>query len=176
MICTSIYCYLLGSSKDVRHGVPHSPTKAHPPTKAHSPHHTPTVHRLPSNPPTPPPVTYSPPASSTDSNYSTSSKFSSTSSQIPNGEVPSNEVSSQSSEQSQSSQPIGSPLSPGVMLFFPPSLDGNCRVPPTGSDIRDRCRDLIIKALKKGFTDGGYCSLLDLRGLDLHVMQPQICS
>ena len=44
--------------------------------------------------------------------------------------------------------------SDGVVLVFDPSMSGECRAPSTGSDIRDRCREFVIKALKKGFTEG----------------------
>ena len=40
-----------------------------------------------------------------------------------------------------------------MVLCFAPSIDGSARVSLTGSDVRDRCRDLIIKALKKGFNE-----------------------
>lgn len=44
--------------------------------------------------------------------------------------------------------------SDGVMLVFDPLVSGERRAASTGSDVRDRCRDLIVKALKKGFCDG----------------------
>ena len=40
-----------------------------------------------------------------------------------------------------------------MVLCFAPTIDSSARVPSTGSDVRDRCRDFIIKALKKGFNE-----------------------
>lgn len=46
-------------------------------------------------------------------------------------------------------------MSDEIVLNFPPSVDGYSRVSSTGMDVRDRCRDLIVKAMMKGFDDGG---------------------
>ena len=54
-----------------------------------------------------------------------------------------------------------------IQLLFAPNIDGSARAPSTGNDVRDRCRDLLAKALKKGFSDGE--ELVDLRTL-IHLM------
>ena len=44
----------------------------------------------------------------------------------------------------------GSSASSQIVLNFPPNIDGSECMPSTGSDVRDRCRELLVKALKKG--------------------------
>ena len=39
-------------------------------------------------------------------------------------------------------------------VHFCPSVDGNSRVPSTGDAVRDRCRELLAKALKKEIPQG----------------------
>ena len=115
---------------------PTQPSAAKP--KALTQEDTPTIQRRPSNPPTPPPVVYSPSTDVAKNSNITSPQL------LPNGE------SSQSSQESSSSQMS----SLDTVLCFASTIDGNARVPSTGSDVRDRCRDLLIKALKKGFNEG----------------------
>ena len=47
-----------------------------------------------------------------------------------------------------------SSISDELVLNFPPSVDSYSRVASTGVDIRDRCRELLVKALMKGFDNG----------------------
>lgn len=47
-----------------------------------------------------------------------------------------------------------SSISDEIMLNFPPSVDGYSRVSSTGIEVRDRCRDLVVKAMMKGFDNG----------------------
>ena len=75
----------------------------------------------------PPPVTYV-------QQQSDSSQGSGEGNQI-NGDIPMRRLSSTSDE---------------IILNFPSSVDGFSRTASTGSDVRDRCRDLLAKALKKG--------------------------
>jgi len=46
-----------------------------------------------------------------------------------------------------------SSVSEEIILNFPPSVDSYSRVAATGVEIRDRCRDLLVKALMKGFSN-----------------------
>ena len=46
-----------------------------------------------------------------------------------------------------------SSTSDDFVLMFSDDISGMRRDEPTGTDVRDRCRDLIAKALKKGFED-----------------------
>ena len=39
-------------------------------------------------------------------------------------------------------------------LVFPADVSGSECTPSTGSEVRDRCRELIVKALKKGLNEG----------------------
>lgn len=59
--------------------------------------------------------------------------------------------------QDNSSQPSlqtpTTPLSPLVPQFSL-AIDGSRRVPDTGNAVRDRCRDMIYKAMKKGMIEG----------------------
>jgi len=116
----------------------HTPSKPHP----HSHEVTPTLQRQPSNPPTPPPVAYSPltPTDVTKNSNIASPKL------LPNGEISSE--SSQESTSSSSLQTVSTAVS-----FFSPTIDGSARTASTGNDVRDRCRELVMKALKKGFND-----------------------
>ena len=41
-----------------------------------------------------------------------------------------------------------------IQLVFSSSVDGSARMASTGNDVRDRCRELLAKAMKKGFSDG----------------------
>ena len=52
-----------------------------------------------------------------------------------------------------------SSVSDEIVLNFPPSIGGYSRVSSTGIDVRDRCRDLIVKAMMKGFDNGQQSSL-----------------
>ena len=128
-----------GSYKDHKHTpkAPKSPSKATTPSSETGQHQ---------NPPTPPPVTYTSNPSSSSNN--SSGTTSSSSSSLTNGEVVSPQGANQRRDSTQSDD--GS-----VQLLFPPSIDGSARVASTGNDVRDRCRDLIAKALKKGFPEGG---------------------
>ena len=47
-----------------------------------------------------------------------------------------------------------SSISDDIVLNFPPSVSGYSRVASTGVDVRDRCRDLVVKAMMKGFDNG----------------------
>lgn len=45
-----------------------------------------------------------------------------------------------------------------LMAEFSMSIDGSCRVPDTSSAVRNTCRDMIYKAMKKGLHEGNvYC-------------------
>ena len=79
----------------------------------------------------PPPVAYNPP--STSIQPMTSSQESKNSS-TTNGAV--RRMSSTSDD---------------FVLVFSGDISGMAREAPTGNEVRDRCRDLITKALKKGF-------------------------
>ncbi len=70
----------------------------------------------------------------------------SSSSPLPNGQM----VSPSGSQRRDSTQSDDG----NVQLLFSPNIDGSARAPSTGSEVRDRCRDLLAKALKKGFSDG----------------------
>lgn len=83
----------------------------------------------------PPPVTYS-------RQKSDSSQSDSNGSQKNGGDVPTRRLSSTSDE---------------IILNFSSSVDGYSRVSSTGSDVRDRCRDLLAKALRKGLEEGVAC-------------------
>lgn len=85
-------------------------------------------------PSSPPPVTYS--QQQSDSSYQGESTEGS---QKNGGDVPVRRLSSTSDE---------------ILLNFPSSVDGYSRVGSSGSDVRDRCRDLLAKALKKGLDEG----------------------
>ena len=129
-----------GSNKDHKHSVkaPKSPPKAET-----GQHH---------NPPTPPPVTYTsnpgPNGSSSSSSSSNTDNGGGTnsSSPLPNGQVVS-PIGSQRRDSTQSDDG-------NIQLMFSPNIDGSARAASTGNDVRDRCQDLIAKALKKGFSDG----------------------
>ena len=41
-----------------------------------------------------------------------------------------------------------------VVLNFPPNLGVLECMPSTGSEVRDRCREVIVKSLKKGVSQG----------------------
>jgi hypothetical protein len=82
----------------------------------------------------PPPVTY------TQQNSDSSSHGDSTDGNHKNGgDIPIRRLSSTSDE---------------MVLNFPSSVDSYSRVASSGSDVRDRCRDLLAKALKKGIEEG----------------------
>ena len=40
------------------------------------------------------------------------------------------------------------------IVYFAPTIGGDSRVPATGDGVRDRCRDLLSKAMMKGFDKG----------------------
>ena len=82
----------------------------------------------------PPPVTYS-----QQSSDSSSHGDSTNGSQQNGGDVPIRRLSSTSDE---------------IILNFPSTVDGYSRVASSGSDVRDRCRDLLAKALQKGLEGG----------------------
>ena len=50
-----------------------------------------------------------------------------------------------------------SSVSEEVILNFPLSVDSYSRASATGVEIRDRCRDLLVKALMKGFNNSEIC-------------------
>lgn len=128
-----------GSYKDHKHTpkAPKSPPKATTPSSETAQHQ---------NPPTPPPVTYTSNPSSSGSGNDTGGTTSSSSS-VTNGEVASPHGVSQRRDSTQSDDG-------NIQLLFSPSIDGSARMALTGNDVRDRCRELIAKALQKGFTDG----------------------
>ena len=39
-------------------------------------------------------------------------------------------------------------------IYFSPSISGDARLPPSGDAVRDRCRELLVKAMMKGFEKG----------------------
>ena len=124
-----------GSYKDHKHKAPKSPPKTMTPSSETAQHQ---------NPPTPPPVTYtSNPSGSSDNAGGTTSSSSS----LTNGEVASPHGVSQRRDSTQSDDG-------NIQLLFSPSIDGSARMASTGNDVRDRCRELIAKALQKGFTEG----------------------
>ena len=53
--------------------------------------------------------------------------------------------------QNSTNQP-GTPLSP-IVPCFPPNVDSSRREEESGDPVRDRCRDMIYKAIKKGLVD-----------------------
>lgn len=81
----------------------------------------------------PPPVVYS--KQQSDSSHSDSGD---TNGQKNGGDIPVRRLSSTSDE---------------LILTFASSVDSYSRTPPIGSEVRDRCRDLLAKALKKGLED-----------------------
>ena len=85
-----------------------------------------------SNPSTPPPVEYNP----------------------KNNIVSNNNMTSSSSNENggSHSQPT-TPLSP-IIPNFPPTIDSSRREASTGDSVRDRCRDMVYNAMKKGIVDG----------------------
>ena len=99
------------------------------------------------NPPTPPPVTYTSNPGRNGSSNSNDSGGTSSSSPMPNGQM----VSPSGSQRRDSTQSDDG----NIQLLFAPNIDGSARAPSTGNEVRDRCRDLLAKALKKGFSDGG---------------------
>ena len=99
------------------------------------------------NPPTPPPVTYTSNPGHNGSSNSNDSGGTSSSSPMPNGQM----VSPSGSQRRDSTQSDDG----NIQLLFAPNIDGSARAPSTGNEVRDRCRDLLAKALKKGFSDGG---------------------
>ena len=58
-----------------------------------------------------------------------------------NGDIPMRRLSSTSDD---------------IILNFAQSVDGYSRVPSSGSEVRDRCRDLLAKALQKGIDEGTF--------------------
>ena len=98
------------------------------------------------NPPTPPPVTYTSNPGRNGSSNANNSGGTSSSSPLPNGQM----ASPSGSQRRDSTQSDDG----NIQLLFAPNIDGSARAPSTGSDVRDRCRDLLAKALKKGFSDG----------------------
>ena len=98
------------------------------------------------NPPegSPPPVVYSKQGSNSSSH---SSSEGGVAEKNGNGEVPLRRLSSTSDE---------------IILNFPLTVDSYSRASSTGSDVRDRCRDLLAKALMKGFDKGATVSPFNL--------------
>ena len=47
-----------------------------------------------------------------------------------------------------------SSTSDDFVLMFSGDISGISRTGSTGNEVRDRCRDLVAKALKKGFENG----------------------
>lgn len=85
-----------------------------------------------SNPSTPPPVEYNP-----KNNIVTSNN---------------NMTSSSSNENGGSHSQPTTPLSP-IVPNFPPTIDSSRREASTGDSVRDRCRDMVYNAMKKGIVD-----------------------
>lgn len=85
-------------------------------------------------PSSPPPVTYSQQSSDSSSHGDDTNG-----NQQNGGDIPIRRLSSTSDE---------------LILNFPSTVDSYSRVASSGSDVRDRCRDLLAKALKKGLEDG----------------------
>lgn len=90
----------------------------------------------------PPPVTYTPQNNTTSINSNTSIASPTTA----NGETPiemTPSVAGPSRSDSVSSD--------SGIVYFSPSVDGDARIPATGDAVRDRCRELLAKAMMKGF-------------------------
>lgn len=87
-------------------------------------------------PVTPPPVMYTKQLSNSSQDNGEGS--------VKNGDIPMRRLSSTTSDD--------------VILNFPLSVDSFSRAASTGSDVRDRCRGLLSKALMKGFDEGGFSS------------------
>ena len=87
------------------------------------------------------------PSGSSGSGNDVGATTSSSSSSVTNGEVASPPGTSQRRDSTQSDDG-------NIQLLFSPSIDGSARMASTGNDVRDRCRELIAKALQKGFTEG----------------------
>ena len=93
----------------------------------------------------PPPVTYTPQNSTSSINSNTSITSPTTS----NGETPLEmppSVPGPSRSDSVSSD--------SGIVYFSPSVAGDARNPATGDAVRDRCRELVAKAMMKGFEKG----------------------
>lgn len=117
--------------------------KNHPHTSQSSPPSSSPV----SQPSAPPPVTYEPSPPETSSKNSTSSNYSAvTSPKTPNGENPSDLLTSPIAGSSGSTANFG--------IYFSPSISGDARLPPAGDAVRDRCRELLVKAMMKGYEKG----------------------
>lgn len=141
-----LYC-LAGQASSSRESTPKSSSNNHhnsskngssspksaPPPPAASATTTPTP--VPSSG-SPPPVVYSKQQSNSSQG---SSEGSSTAEKDGNGEIPLRRLSSTSDD---------------IILNFPLTVDSYSRASPTGLDVRDRCRDLLAKALMKGFDKG----------------------
>lgn len=91
-------------------------------------------------PGSPPPVTYSQQQSDTSSQGESTEGSEKNGSEKNGGNIPLRRLSSTSSDE--------------IILNFPSSVDSYSRMASTGSDVRDRCRDLLAKALKKGLDEG----------------------
>jgi transcription elongation factor S-II len=114
--------------------------------------HTPSPQATPTPSKTsPPPATYTP-STNTD-NHSTKPSTNSNSTPITssasasNGETPMETITSPVPGPSRSD----SVSSDSGVVYFDPSIPGEARVPPTGDPVRDRCRELLAKAMMKGF-------------------------
>lgn len=103
------------------------------------------------NPPTPPPVTFTSTAGTSSIGDNSTNGGSGTSSSNPmmNGDMVSSPPQVKGAQRRDSTQSDDG----NIQLLFSPSIDGSARMASTGNDVRDRCRDLIAKALKKGFSD-----------------------
>jgi transcription elongation factor S-II len=94
----------------------------------------------------PPPVAYSPSKNSAPSINSNSS-ITSSASTAANGETPGETMMSPIAGPSRSD----SVSSDCGVVFFAPNIVGESRVMATGDGVRDRCRELLAKAMMKGF-------------------------
>ena len=114
--------------------------------------HTPSPQATPTPSKTsPPPVTYTP-STNTDSHSTTNSNTNAitSSASASNGETSMETITSPIPGPSRSD----SVSSDSGVVYFDPSIPGEARVPPTGDTVRDRCRELLAKAMLKGFENG----------------------
>ena len=78
-----------------------------------------------------------------------------------NGETPGEMITSPTAGPSRSD----SVSSDTGIVYFAPNIVGESRVPATGDAVRDRCRELIAKAMMKGF-EKGVCVCVCVLGID----------
>ena len=115
--------------------------------------HTPSPQATPTPGQTsPPPVSYTPKNGNAAAAEPINSNAAAvTSSATPtNGEIPTEMITSPIPGPSRSD----SVSSDCGVVYFDPGIPGESRIPATGNAVRDRCRELLSKAMMKGFDKG----------------------